>query len=365
MIDLGDDLPPLDEPVLAWLRRTLELTAALPDAGPAGSPARRRAAREVSDILAVEFTDPAPDGVRVDDLMVAGADGPLRARRFRSTAAAGPQPTMLWLHGGGWTEGTIDEVLNERICADRALRSGVQLISLDYRLAPEHPFPAPVLDAVAALADLRAHAEEWGIDPHRLGIGGNSAGATIAASAALRERDEGRPLRHQALEVPPTALRPLGESMGRYRRASGMEDAEGIVEIYRAGAPLAEASPLDAADHRHLAPALILAAEHDPLRDGAIAYTRTLQAAGVPVVLRIGAGHVHGSSGLTARWHGARVWRDVFAHEVACAYGAAVAPPDGASPRSLTETLSTIETRTPTPTLTPTPTPTPTPTWRR
>ncbi|WP_162829111.1 alpha/beta hydrolase fold domain-containing protein [Microbacterium foliorum] len=363
MIDLGDDLPPLDEPVLAWLRRTAELTAALPDAGPAGSPARRRAAREVSDIVAVEFTDPAPDGVRVDDLMVAGAEGPLRARRFRSSAAAGPQPTMLWLHGGGWTEGTIDEILNERVCADRALRSGVQLISLEYRLAPEHPFPAPVLDAVAALADLRAHADEWGIDTHRLGVGGNSAGATIAASAALRERDAGRPLHHQTLEVPPTALRPVGESMDRYRRASGMEDAEGIVEIYRAGAPLEEASPLDAADHRHLAPALILAAEHDPLRDGAIAYTRTLQAAGVPVVLRIGAGHVHGSPGLTAHWHGARAWRDVFAHELACAYATTMAGPDGARP--LPHRSITVPVPAPTPTPTPTPTLTPTPSWRR
>lgn len=340
MIDLGDDLPPLDQPVLAWLRRTLEVSATYADPGPTGSAARRRAAREVSDLLASEFTDPAPAGVLVDEITVAGGEGPLRARRFRPAHASGPLPTMLWLHGGGWTEGTIDEILNERVCADRALRSGVQLVSLEYRLAPEHPFPAPVLDAVAALADLRAHADEWGIDIERLGVGGNSAGATIAASAALRERDAGHALHHQALEVPPAALRPFGRSMDRHRRASGMEGAEGIVEIYRAGAALADASPLDAADHRGLAPALILVAEFDPLRDGAVAYAAKLRDAGVPVVLHTGIGHVHGSPGLTARWQGARDWRDAFARELAGAYATRVPAPADPTAPSTAETLT-------------------------
>jgi len=313
------DMLALDAPVRDWLRRIDEIVADLPEYRSPDPAAHRRAARILSDLLAAEFTDPTPAGVEAEELRLAGADGALRARRFRPAGSSGPLPTMLWLHGGGWISGTIDELLNESTTADRALRSCVQIVSLEYRLAPEYPYPAPVDDAVAALADLRARAAELRIDPDRLGIGGNSAGATIAASAALRERDAGRRLHHQALEVLPASLRPLGSLSKQRRRASGMDGAEHLAELYRAGAPLAECSPLDALDHRGLAPALILAAEFDPLRDGAVAYARTLEDAEVPVILRIGAGHVHGSPGLTA-WQGARDWRDVFVAEVAAAY---------------------------------------------
>lgn len=328
MTGSAHDMPPLAAPVRAWIRRAEKLSAAIPGLDCDEPAARRVAARELSDQLAREFTEPVGDGVRVDETVVAGGGWPLRARRFRpESASAEPLPTMLWLHGGGWVGGTIDEIVNERLCADRALRSGVQLISLEYRLAPEHPFPAAVDDAVAALADLRRRADEFDIDPSRLGIGGNSAGATIAASTALRERDAGRSLHHQTLEVLPATLRPSGGSFTRYRRASGMEGAEGLAELYLAGAPLAEASPLEAADHRGLPPALILVAEFDPLRDGAVAYAEALRVAGVPVTLRIGEGHVHGSPGVT-RWQGAREWRDALTAELAAAY----------APRSVTTT---------------------------
>lgn len=320
MSGLQQGLPPLSPQILEWIERIRELSATLPDLDSPDLGARRRAQQELSDLLAVEFTAPAPAGVEIDDLMVAGGAGPLRARRYRPGSATGALPTMLWLHGGGWTGGTIDELLNDRLCADRALRSGVQIVSLEYRLAPEHPFPAPVDDAVAALEDLRERADELAIDADRLGIGGNSAGATIAASVALRERDSGTSLHHQALEVLPAALRLFGSSMHRYLGAAEREGVEHLAEVYRAGAPLAEASPLDAPDHRGLAPALILAAEFDPLRDGATAYADALRAAGVPVVLCIGPGHDHASPGLTGRWQGAREWRDVFVSELADAY---------------------------------------------
>lgn len=312
--------PPLSAPILEWIGRIRELSATLPDLGSAEMETRRRAQRELSDLLAVEFTEPVPAGVEINDLEVAGGAGPRRARRFRPAAAFGTLPTMLWLHGGGWTGGTIDEVLNDRLCADRALRSGVQIISLEYRLAPERPFPAPVDDAVAALTDLRRRADELLVDTDRLGIGGNSAGATIAATAALRARDAGIPLHHQTLEVLPAALRAVGASMHRYLPPADRDEVEHLTDLYRAGAPLAAASPLDAPDHRGLAPALILAAEFDPLRDGATAYADTLRKAGVPVVLHIGSGHDHASSGLTARWQGARDWRDTFVAELATAY---------------------------------------------
>jgi acetyl esterase len=325
---------PLAAPVLAWLDRAAEHSARLPGLGSSDIRLHRRAARELSDLLAREFTDPVPDGVLIDDILIAGGARPLRARRFRRADAVGPQPTMLWLHGGGWTGGTIDETLNDRTCADRTLRSGVQIISLEYRLAPEHPFPAPVDDAVAALADLRARDDELGVDAALLGIGGNSAGATVAATTALRLRGAPAPLHHQALEVLPAALRPVGEQDRAHGEASGLDDAEQLAETYRDGAPLADTSPLDAPSLDGAAPALILAAEHDPLRDGAVAYAEALRRAGVAVVLRIGEGHVHGSPGLTARWRGAREWRDAFAAELARAYGTAPASPSPPGPRS-------------------------------
>lgn len=336
-----DDLPPLSPAILEWLQRAAEISAALPGLRSEDPTVRRRAERELSDLLAAEFTDPAPTGVEISDREVDGASGPCRARVFRTGGAVGPQPTLLWLHGGGWTGGTIDELLNDRICADRTLRSGVQIIALEYRLAPEHPFPAPVDDAVAALADLRRRADDLGIDAERLGVGGNSAGATVAATTALRERDAGRRLHHQALEVLPAALRLVGASGHRHRAASGMQGAERLADLYRAGAPLSAASPLDAADHRGLAPALILAAEFDPLRDGAIAYARVLREAGMPVRLHVGPGHVHGSPGLTARWQGARDWQAVFAGELAIAY--CTRSGDDASRRPATTAAATTD----------------------
>lgn len=318
--DHDDRLPALVPVIREWMQRIREHSTTLPDLESPEMDARRRAQRELSDLLAVEFTAPVPPGVEIDDLHVAGGAGPLRARRFRPMSAIGAMPTMLWLHGGGWTGGTIDELLNDRLCADRALRSGVQIIALEYRLAPEDPFPAPVEDAVAALVDIRERAVELAADPQRLGIGGNSAGATIAATTALRQRDAGAPLHHQTLEVLPAALRIVGDSMHRYLGATDGEVIEHLTDLYRAGAPHAEASPLDAPDHRGLAPALILAAEFDPLRDGAIAYADVLRDAGVPVVLRIGSGHDHASPGLTGRWEGAREWRDALVAELADAY---------------------------------------------
>jgi acetyl esterase len=309
--------------IRAWAQRVGEVAAGLPvsDAEEGFAP-RRLAARMLSDVLAEDFTLPVPDGVRISELPLRGGDGVLRARRFRSASARGPQPTMLWCHGGGFFGGTIDEILNDRISAALALASGVQIFSLEYRLAPEHPFPAPVDDAVEALRDLRARWIELEVAPDRLGIGGNSAGATIAATAARWLSAEGERVHHQALEVLPAALYPYGDSATRYGRGFGLDDVADLADVYRDGAPLTEASPLDAPDLRGLPPALLLVAEYDPLRDGALAYAERLRAADVPVTVHVGAGHVHGSPGLTACWQGARDWQDAFAAGLALAYRA-------------------------------------------
>jgi acetyl esterase len=312
----------LDPGVHRWIARLDEISPGIPGIASGDPAVQREAARELSDLLAVEFTLPTPDGVTIQEYEIAGPVGPLRMRRY-ADAVAGAVPSQLWLHGGGFYAGTIDEILNERLCARRALESGVQIFSLEYRLAPEHPYPAPVLDAVAALDALAAGAARFGVDPERLGIGGNSAGAAIAASTALRLRDLGGPrLVHVDLEVPPAAMRRVGRSAEDYAVGFGLDQLEQIVGMYAGpdGPADSRFSPLDVADLSALPPTLIMAGEHDPLRDSGVEYAARLREAGVAVELIIGAGHLHGTPGITAAFDGAREWQELHARRLAAAY---------------------------------------------
>ncbi|MET0780525.1 MAG: alpha/beta hydrolase [Microbacterium sp.] len=313
----------LDSGILEWIARLEQIAPGIPDIANTDPTLRRVAERELSDLLAVEFTLPIPDGVEIDDLQIAGPGGPMRMRRYRPGAASGPMPSQLWLHGGGFYAGTIDEVLNDRLCARRALESGVQVLSLEYRLAPEHPYPAPVLDAVAALEALRADTARFGVDPDRLGIGGNSAGAAIAASTALRLRDTGGPrLAHVDLEVPPLAMQPVGRSATDYAIGFGLDQMDLIVAMYAGpdGPADPNISPLDVDDVSGLPATLILAGEHDPLRDSGVQYAERLRQAGVPVELFVGVGHLHGTPGITASFPGAREWQQEHSRQLAIAY---------------------------------------------
>ncbi|MFE5411117.1 alpha/beta hydrolase fold domain-containing protein [Microbacterium sp. NPDC056569] len=315
----------LDVGIRRWIARIEQLAPVLPGLASTDPAVRRTADRELSDLLAVDFTLPIPDGVALDDIEIDGPGGPLRMRRYRPVAASGPLPSQVWLHGGGFYAGTIDEVLNDRLCARRALDSGVQIFSVDYRLAPEHPYPAPVLDAVAALEALVADADRFGVDVDRLGIGGNSAGAAIAASTALRLRDAGgTSLLHLDLEVPPLSMTPVGASAEQYASGFGLDiDALQLVVAMYAGPdgpsdPLI--SPLDVDDLSGLPSTLIMAAEHDSLRDSGIAFAERLQRAETPVVLYMGPGHLHGTPGITAGFAGAREWQELHARHLALAY---------------------------------------------
>ncbi len=310
--------------ILRWAERIEEIATGLPDLAAPPSAARRRAALILSDALAAEFTLPVPEGVRIDDIALDG-DGPsLRARRFRPSAlGSAPAPTQLFLHGGGFIGGTIDETLNDRICAARALDAGIQIVSLEYRLAPEHTYPAAAHDAISALTALR---HDRGVDAERLGIGGNSAGATIAASAAILLRDDDAPpLHHVDLEVVPAALRPVGDSAKEYRAGFGLDDADSLAVAYLGTAAALDdlphaASPLDVDDLGGLPPTLIMVAEHDPLRDSGVAYAGRLRDAGVDVTEHVGRGHLHGSPGLTAALPIARDWQRRHADALRVAY---------------------------------------------
>jgi acetyl esterase len=313
----------LDPGILRWIARIEQLSPGIPDLASPDPVAQRVAARELSDLLAADFTLPIPDGVEIEDFEIPGPAGALRMRRYRPTATTGLAPSQLWLHGGGFYAGTIDEILNDRLCARRAVESGVQLFSLEYRLAPEHPYPAPVLDAFAALQAMVADPARFGVDPDRLGIGGNSAGAAVAASTALRLRDAGGPrLAHVDLEVPPTAMRPVGQSAADYAIGFGLDQLDFIVAMYAGADGPADAniSPLDVDDLTGLPPTLIMAGEHDPLRDAGVLYAERLRQAGVPVELFVGAGHLHGTPGITAAFDGAREWQEQHARFLALAY---------------------------------------------
>lgn len=229
-----------------------------------------------------------------------GGDIPIRVFTPKTAApadAATPLPLVAYVHGGGWVIGTVDAF--DPVC--RALANAAQAIvaSIDYRLAPEHRFPAGLEDVRAAVRWLHAEAETLGADPERLAIAGDSAGANLATVTARRLRDEGgTPIRYQALIYPVTdsalntpSYREKSDgfglsalSMQRYWRMY-LDGADG-------GHP--DTSPLRTPDLRGMPPAFILTVEDDVLRDEGEAYAKALEEAGVPVTLCRYDGPIHG-----------------------------------------------------------------------
>lgn len=235
------------------------------------------------------------------DLSIPGPAGiPLGARLVRpaGSSAEAALPLLVYYHGGGWTVGDLDSY--DSLCRLLANRARCAVLSVDYRLAPEHPFPAAVDDADAALAWAATHAAELAIDPARIAVGGDSAGGNLAAVAALLARDRGGPpLVLQLLIYPATdqnSERPSQRQFGR----GYLLDLESIRYFQHKYLRHARdyqdwrASPLLAPDLAGLPPALMLTAGFDPLLDDCIAYADRLQAAGVPVRHRCFDGMVHG-----------------------------------------------------------------------
>jgi len=225
--------------------------------------------------------------VPTTDLTIPGPDGPLRARHYRP-AVAEAAPLLLFFHGGGFVMGDIEshDGLCRMICRDAA----IHVLSVDYRLAPQHRAPAAVDDCVAAYRWARGHAAELGADPSRIGVGGESAGGNLAALVALRSRDEGIP--QPTLQV---LLYPVLDLSAKTRSRTLFSDGfflskleqDRHVDLYLGGTGLAaddaRVSPLKAADLSGLAPALVLTAGFDPLRDEGNEYAVALRSAGVTV----------------------------------------------------------------------------------
>jgi acetyl esterase len=264
--------------------------------GPAAHLIPIEQSRAAHDAETAEMSGPGPDVAEVREVELPGPGGPLAVRVFRP-AGEGPLPLVAYLHGGGWAIGSLDGF--DPVCRALANASGAVVASIDYRLAPEHPFPAAPDDARAAVRWLAEHAGELGADGGRMAIAGDSAGGNLAAVTARRLRDEGGPpLRFQALIYPvcdsglnTPSYRECSEGFGL--SALGMKR---YWDLYLDGADgrHPDASPLQADDLAGLPPAFVLTVGMDVLRDEGEAYARALEAAGVPVTLRRYDGAVHG-----------------------------------------------------------------------
>ena len=242
----------------------------------------------------------------VRDLSLPGPAGPLPARHYAPFAAAPgePAPLLLYFHGGGWVIGDLDT--HDGVCRFLAAAAGVAVLAIDYRLAPEHPFPAAVEDAWAAYEWALEQAPGLGCDPARIAVGGDSAGANLAAVVSILVRDAGGPApAMQLLIYPPTDS--AGELPSRRRFADGYLLTKGDMDAFqRAYLPPGtdshdpRVSIIEAPDLRGLPPAYLATAGFDPLRDEGEAYALRMREAGVRVALRRHPGLIHSFANQTA-----------------------------------------------------------------
>jgi acetyl esterase len=261
----------------------------------------------------------------VRDFTIPGPGGDVPVRHYVPTTGGSPAPTLVFLHGGGFVYGDLES--HDALCRFLAERAGVRVLAVDYRLAPEHPFPAAVEDAYAAYAWAAEHADEIGADVDRLVVGGDSAGGNLAAVTALLARDSGVPDPAYQLLVYPTV------DFSRRRRSRDLY-GEGFFLSNRFMDQCSEAYVPDVADHEDprvspllapdlggLPPAYVVTAGFDPLRDEGQAYADALREAGVEVTYACERGLIHsfantlviGRSGREAMTRAAAALREAVA----------------------------------------------------
>lgn len=283
---------PLD-PHLAGL---LELIAAAGQ--PPMSQQTPEAARAGFRVMTVDLRDPAsvPEVASVEDVEVPGGDGPRPARVYRP-GADGARPTIVMFHGGGFVIGDLDT--HDVMARTLAVGCDAVVVSVDYRLAPEHPWPAGVEDALAATRWAASALDALGGDA-RLAVAGDSAGGNLAAITAQALRDDGVALAGQLLIYPVTD--PGGQHPSHAENGTGyFLDLDTMIwfdhQYVGHLADLDRTDPLLAPYHGDLAglaPTVLVVAEFDPLRDDGLAYARALEEAGVPVEVRTYPGMIHG-----------------------------------------------------------------------
>ena len=247
------------------------LTSMTPDEARAGS------------AFFIELIGAGPDVAVVRDIEIPGPGGTIPARVYKPVPD--PVGTVVYYHGGGWVLGCLDEF--DAVCQALAVASGARVVSVDYRLAPEHRFPAAIDDAFAALVRVAArHPEE------PIVVAGDSAGGNLAAVAALRAREAGGP--EIALQVLVYPVVDCDLTRPSYVECSGSDLFLNTAEMVwfwdhyvpdPADREHPHVSPIRASDLAGLPPAYVVVAEHDPLRDESLAYAAALESAGVPVTV--------------------------------------------------------------------------------
>lgn len=246
---------------------------------------------------AVLSPDP-PEVGAIETASVPGPAGDIAVRIYRPKGVSGTTGALIYYHGGGWVIGDLDS--HDVLCREICNGSGHTVMSVDYRLAPEHAFPAAIDDAIAAAKHIAANAASFKVDPTRLAVGGDSAGGNLAAAASIALRGKlAHPLKFQLLIYPAVDTRMAYDSVKRHAdvlplTASAMN---WFWDHYRAGKDVSRdwrAGPIVAEDHRGLPPAFVQIAEFDVLCDEGIAYATKLMMAGVPVATKFYPGMIHG-----------------------------------------------------------------------
>ena len=284
--------------------------------------AEARAAR--AEMLEAGFPEEAV--AEVQNRSVPGPGGPIPVRVYRPKKNE-TLPVLVFFHGGGFVIGNLDT--HDRLCRALANASDCAIISVYYRLAPEHKYPAAVDDAYAVTKYVAEHASEFGIDPNRIGVGGDSAGANLATVVCLLSRDRGGPqLKFQLLIYPLVDYYDESPSMQQYAEGhfltrAGMDWFRDSYLPSREAGLEPSASPMYAKDVGGLPPAMIITAECDPLRDQGEAYARKLEAAGVAVELKRYEGMIHVFLQFAAALDTAKVAKNDAASALRKALGAA------------------------------------------
>jgi acetyl esterase len=239
---------------------------------------------------------------RIEERTIPGPAGQIPLRLYFPSATA-PVPAIAYYHGGGHVIGSLDthDLVARNLCAGAA----ALVASVDYRMGPEHKFPAAVEDSFAALQWLHANAASLGADPKRIGVHGDSAGANLAAVVALMARDAGGPkLRLQSLVYPVGDYALSGASYGKYAEGYGALTRDAMAwfrnHYLRSPADAEDwrASPLRASNFAGVAPAIVITAECDVLHDDGESYAAALRSAGIPVEYREYPGMIHGFFGM-------------------------------------------------------------------
>ncbi len=268
----------------------------------------RAAARWVADQLYAEFGR-LPPAVAVEEAhLLDTGSGPVRVREFRDSTSVAP--VVLLVHGGGYAVGSVDDLETVAMARSRVRGTGAVVLAVDYRLAPESPFPAAVDDVTGVVRHVLEHAAELRVDAAAIVLEGISSGAALVAAAALHHPPDVAALAGLVLEIPSLDLRPGAPWVAEFAAASGLMDRASVRDLYLQGADPGDprASPA-AGDLSRLPPTHVMTAECDPLRDVGEEFVRAARAAGASVSATRHLGAVHGSLNLAGVSRGARLWQ--------------------------------------------------------